>query len=250
MDDIKIGIVIPAHNEAMTITKCLASVQTAIEQLPSTITATMLVVLDSCSDDTLALVKSFKFKCVRVESVQFKSAQAKNTKIENTDVNYLCCDYQCVGQVRDLGIRHAIASGATWLACTDADSVVTPDWLIQQIAHIKAQPTDMICGVVSVDSWAHLTPQTRKDYMAHYQDKMGHRHIHGANLSFSAEAYLAVGGFAPLPCHEDVDLVKRFESTGYAITWSNRVRVITSSRLQARATEGFAAFLANLETNN
>ena len=240
MDDIKIVIVIPAHNEAMTITKCLASVQTAIEQLPSTITATVLVVLDSCRDNTLELVKS----------VQVESAQAKNTKIENTDVNYLCCDYQCVGQVRDLGIRHAIASGATWLACTDADSVVTPDWLIQQIAHIKAQPTDMICGVVSVDSWAHLTPQTRKDYMAHYQDKMGHRHIHGANLSFSAESYLAVGGFAPLRCHEDVDLVKRFESKGYAITWSNRVRVITSSRLQARATEGFAAFLANLETNN
>ena len=245
MDDIKIGIVITAHNEAMTITKCLASVQTAIEQLPSTITATMLVVLDSCRDNTLELVKS----------VQVESAQAKNTKIENADVNYLCCgylccDYQCVGQVRDLGIRHAIASGATWLACTDADSVVTPDWLIQQIAHIKDQPTDMICGVVSVDSWAHLTPQTRKDYMAHYQDKMGHRHIHGANLSFSAKAYLAVGGFAPLPCHEDVDLVKRFESKGYAITWSNRVRVITSSRLQARATEGFAAFLANLETNN
>ncbi len=108
----------------------------------------------------------------------------------------------------------------------------------------------LICGVVSVDSWAHLTPQTRKDYMAHYQDKMGHRHIHGANLNFSAESYLAVGGFAPLRCHEDVDLVKRFESKGYAITWSNRVRVITSSRLQARATEGFAAFLANLETNN
>ena len=240
MDDIKIGIVIPAHNEAMTITKCLASVQAAIEQLPSTITATVLVVLDSCRDDTLELVKS----------VQVESAQAKNTKIENTDVDYLCCDYQCVGQVRDLGIRHAIASGATWLACTDADSVVTPDWLIQQIAHIKDQPTDMICGVVSVDSWAHLTPQTRKDYMAHYQDKMGHRHIHGANLNFSAESYLAVGGFAPLRCHEDVDLVKRFESKGYAITWSNRVRVITSSRLQARATEGFAAFLANLETNN
>ena len=240
MDDIKIGIVIPAHNEAKTITKCLASVQTAIEQLPSTITATMLVVLDSCNDDTLALVKS----------AQVKSAQGKNTKIESADINYLCCDYQCVGQVRDLGIRHAIASGATWLACTDADSVVTPDWLIQQIAHIKDQPTDMICGVVSVDSWAHLTPQTRKDYIAHYQDKMGHRHIHGANLSFSAESYLAVGGFAPLPCHEDVDLVKRFESKGYAITWSNRVRVITSSRLQARATEGFAAFLANLETNH
>ncbi|MBO6199081.1 MAG: glycosyltransferase family 2 protein, partial [Psychrobacter sp.] len=111
-------------------------------------------------------------------------------------------------------------------------------------------PTAMICGVVSVDDWAHLTPQTRKDYIAHYQDKMGHRHIHGANLSFSSAAYLAVGGFAALPCHEDVDLVKKFEKQNFAITWSNRVRVITSSRLQARAAEGFAAFLANLETSH
>lgn len=225
MVDIKIGIVIPAHNEAMTIAKCLASVQIAIEQLPSTITAYPLVVLDACTDDTLALVKA-------------------------ASVDSICCEQHCVGRVRDMGIRHAITQGATWIACTDADSVVTTDWLVQQITHMTHQPTDMICGVVSIDSWAHLTLQTRTDYIAHYQDMMGHRHIHGANLSFSSEAYLAVGGFDPLPCHEDVDLVKKFETQGYTITWSNRVRVITSSRLEARASEGFAAFLANLEKSH
>lgn len=221
----KIGIVIPAHNEAMTIASCLASVQRAIEQLPKDITAYPLVVLDSCTDDTLAIV-------------------------EAAGVDYICCDYQCVGQVRDMGIRHAIAQGATWIACTDADSVVTTDWLVQQVNHTAQQPTDMICGVVSVDNWAHLTTKTQEDYIAHYQDMMGHRHIHGANLSFSSKAYLAAGGFSPLPCHEDVDLVKKFEDQGYAIIWSNRVRVITSSRLDARANEGFAAFLANLEKSN
>lgn len=237
MDEINIGIVIPAHNEAMTITQCLASVQSASELLSCTIKATVLVVLDSCDDDTLALVKSIKAN----------NAQVKNRNDRSVSIDYICCDYRCVGRVRDFGIRHTIASGATWIACTDADTVVEPDWLIQQIAHIKDNPTDMICGVVSVDSWRHLAAQTKADYMAHYQDKMGHRHIHGANLSFRAEAYLATGGFAPLPCHEDVDLVEKFKNKGYAITWSNRVRVITSSRLQARATEGFAAFLANLE---
>ena len=221
----KIGIVIPAHNEVMTIAKCLASVRSAIEQLPSMIKAYPLVVLDSCTDNTQSIVKA-------------------------AGIDYLCCDYQCVGRVRDIGIRHAITNGATWIACTDADSVVTVDWLAQQIEHISHQPTDMICGVVQVDSWARLTPQTRKDYIAHYQDRMGHHHIHGANLSFSSEAYLAVGGFASIPCHEDVDLVSRFEDQSYAITWSNRVRVMTSSRLQARATEGFAAFLTHLEQNN
>ncbi|WP_025652014.1 MULTISPECIES: glycosyltransferase [Psychrobacter] len=221
----RIGIVIPAHNEAMTIAKCLASVQAAIEQLPPTIETCLLVVLDSCTDDTQSIVKAI-------------------------GVDYLCCNYHCVGQVRDIGIRYAIENGATWLACTDADSVVPMDWLVQQIEHIIYQPTDMICGVVDIDSWAHLTPQTREDYIAHYQDRMGHRHIHGANLSFNSEAYLAVDGFTHLPCHEDVDLVKKFEDQGYAITWSNRVRVLTSSRLKARATEGFAVFLANLENNN
>lgn len=221
----RIGIVIPAHNEAKTIAKCLASVQIAIEQLPSTIQAFPLVVLDSCTDDTMGIV------------------QAAGT-------DYLCCHSQCVGHVRDLGIRHAIANGATWLACTDADSTVHMDWLTQQVEHISHQKTDMICGVVTVDDWTHLSLKTQKAYIAHYQDKMEHHHIHGANLSFRKEAYLAAGGFAPLACHEDVDLVNRFRKKHYSITWSNRVRVLTSSRLEARAKEGFGKFLENLEKNN
>lgn len=221
----KIGIVIPAHNEALTIASCLVAVQKAIDQLTEDVTAYPLVVLDDCTDDTL-------------------------TKVKAAGADYIQCEYRCVGQVRDMGIRHAIAQGATWIACTDADSIVTADWLVQQVTHMTQQPNDMICGVVSVDSWEHLTPKTQEDYIAHYQDMMGHRHIHGANLSFSSEAYLAVGGFAPLPCHEDVELVQKFEDQGYAITWSNQVRVITSSRLDARANEGFAAFLANLEKSN
>ncbi len=225
MDNITLAVVIPAHNEALTISDCLTSVQLAIKQLPAIITAYPLVVLDSCTDNTEVLVKA-------------------------AGVEYLSCNYRCVGRVRDLGIRHAIAKGATWLACTDADSVVSSEWLVEQIKHITDQPTAMICGVVSVDNWAHLTLQTKEAYLEHYQDKMGHRHIHGANLSFSANAYLAVGGFDPLPCHEDVSLVKKFEAQNYDIVWSNRVRVTTSSRLDARANEGFAAFLATLERNH
>ncbi|MGP5493964.1 glycosyltransferase [Psychrobacter celer] len=225
MEKLNIGVIIPAHNEAMTISDCLTAIKKAMAQLPATISARPLVVLDSCTDDTAALV-------------------------EAAGVASLTCDYRCVGQARDLGARHAIQSGATWLACTDADSLVATNWLTEQVSHLTYQPTAMICGVVSIDSWAHLTSQTKEAYTAHYQDMMDHRHIHGANLSFTAEAYQAVGGFAALPCHEDVDLVNKFDSQGYNIIWSNRVRVTTSSRLNARASEGFAAFLANLETNH
>lgn len=220
----KIGIVIPAHNEAKTIADCLAAVQTAIAQLPQGVDAYPLVVLDNCTDDTQDIVKAL-------------------------GVDYLSCNYQCVGRARDFGLRHAIKNGVTWLCCTDADSTVSKDWLAEQVNYLQ-QPTDMICGVVSIADWSHLTAKTRDDYLAHYQDKMGHRHIHGANLSFSSRAYLAVGGFEPMPCHEDVNLVKKFENQNFDITWSNRVRVTTSSRLEARAAEGFAAFLANLEKSN
>lgn len=221
----KIGIVIPAHNEALTIIECLTAARKAIDQLPLTVNVQPIVVLDSCTDETLSLVKT-------------------------ANVDYLCCDYRCVGQARDLGVRHAISAGANWLACTDADSTVNADWLTQQIAHLEQQSADMICGVVSVASWAHLTAATQEAYIAHYRDVMGHRHIHGANLAFSAEAYLAVGGFNPLPCHEDVDLVNKFNKHGFDVIWSNKVRVATSSRLQARASEGFAAFLSNLENTS
>lgn len=41
---------------------------------------------------------------------------------------------------------------------------------------------------------------------------MDHQHIHGvhgANLSFSAEAYIQAEGFEPIPCHEAVSLIEK-----------------------------------------
>ena len=72
-----IGIVIPAHNEAEHITACLTAINTAIKQLPPTICATVLVVLDSCEDDTQKLVD-----CLGAAS--------------------LACAFRCVGQVLSL----------------------------------------------------------------------------------------------------------------------------------------------------
>lgn len=79
---------------------------------------------------------------------------------------------------------------------------------------------------------------------------MGHRHIHGANLCFKASSYKVLGGFKPMPCHEDVDLVKRAEKMGMHITWSNQLRVVTSSRLISRVREGFSQFLWSIERQN
>lgn len=59
-----------------------------------------MVVLDSCTDQSCSIVQRY-------------------------GVSWIECNYACVGKARDLGIRQLIQNGATWLACTDADSVVS-----------------------------------------------------------------------------------------------------------------------------
>lgn len=244
-----IGVVIPASNEEQFLKACLDSIDIAIKQIeihqkskqtknvlvPSSlnnvvqfkndydfsIDVQVLVVLDTCEDDSLSIVK-------------------------NSSADYVECKVNSVGMARDLGVRQLIRQGANWIACTDADSTVDAFWLVEQI---RAQPTDVICGVVEVDHWDTLSDRTKHEYISKYQDCMNHNHIHGANLSFSASAYLQSGGFPPIPCHEDIKLVEQMQAKNLNIVWTNRVRVTTSSRLEARAPEGFAHFLKSIEFN-
>ncbi len=51
-------------------------------------------------------------------------------------------------------------------------------------------------------------------------------------------------------CCTDADLVKRAEQIGLHITWSNQLRVITSSRLISRVCDGFSQFLWGIERHN
>jgi len=213
----KIGVVVPAHNEEQYLSACLHSIHVARENV-SNYQVEVVVVLDNCTDQSWSVVQRHQ-------------------------VNWIECHYGCVGKARDVGIRHLIERGVTWIACTDADSVVSPDWLLYQIQH---QPTDAICGTVSLDDLSHLSMIKQQKYLAHYQDQMNHQHIHGANLSFSAEVYLEVGGFEPISCHEDISLIEKFKRKSRSITWSNLVRVTTSSRLNGRTPEGLSYFLNNL----
>jgi len=224
----KIGVIIPACNEEAEIESCLQALERARQHFYSKGISTkeidiqILVVLDSCTDGTAEKISSY-------------------------NILTISCSYRCVGKTRDLGIQYLIEKGCDWICCTDADSRVHPDWFENMQLH---QPTHVICGVVEIANWEHLSSSTKQQYLRHYQDRMGHRHIHGANLSFRASSYKRLGGFKPMPCHEDVDLVKRAEQIGLHITWSNQLRVITSSRLISRVCDGFSQFLWGIERQN
>lgn len=214
-----IGILIPVHNEEALLGECLQAAMIAACH-PGLLGETVVIVavLDSCSDRSAEITRAYQVHSLHV--------QARN-----------------VGHVRGVGARHLLNQGARWIACTDADSRVAPDWLVAQLA-LKA---DAVCGTVTVDAWSEdFGPAAQVRYHQAYQARDGHRHIHGANLGFSAAAYIQAGGFEPLACHEDVQLVLQLERSGACIAWSHSPQVITSARLDCRAQGGFGDYLKGL----
>ena len=214
-----IAVVIPAHNEAQYIGTCIRSLQRA-SRCPDLAgePVAIVVVLDACTDATA------------------RTAQGLG-------VTTLSCEARNVGRARALGAQWAIEHGARWLAFTDADSVVAPDWIAEQLA----RRSEVVCGTVSVDDWSGYGDHMARHFHATYTDADGHRHVHGANLGVCARAYARAGGFRPLANHEDVALVAALMDCGASIAWSAAPRVVTSARREFRATGGFGATLAQVD---
>ena len=213
-----LGIVIPAHDEEACIGACLESVaQAARCPRLNGEPVFIVVVLDACSDGTEAIARRSNATTI--------SVSARN-----------------VGIARSLGARRAIEAGARWLAFTDADSVVGPQWLSAQLE----LRSDAVCGTIEVANWGDYGDALRDHHARTYTDADGHRHIHGANLGVTAMAYENVGGFQPLCTSEDVALVEALRMNGASISWSAAPRVVTSARRHFRAPGGFGQTLERM----
>ena len=214
-----IGVVIPAHNEARRLGRCLKAMTAAVAVArQSGHDVKVLVVLDRCVDGSANVAARY-------------------------DVDVLAVEAGSVGMARRLGAEWMLQRGASWLACTDADSQVPAHWLLSQLACTA----EVVCGTVHIAHWQPWQRAAlRKLYLSRYEAREGHRHIHGANLGVCARAYARVGGFQPLAAHEDVQLVRDLEADGAQIVWTARHSVATSSRIDSRAREGFGDYLASL----
>lgn len=213
-----IGIIVPAHNEEDFLDDCIksliaASVHEDLHGEPVEI----LIMLDDCSD----------------ASARVAAAHGVTTHV---------CTYRNVGMTRAEGARLMLERGARWLAFTDADSVVPYAWL----AHQVSLKVDAVCGIVEVDDWSGHPEQVRQRYDSLYRPVDDHRHIHGANLGVSADAYRQAGGFKALAAHEDVHLVADLQRIGASIAWISANSVTTSARKDYRCKEGFGDYLNSL----
>lgn len=224
----RIDVVVPARDEADRIGACLDALVAARARLRRThpdVVVDVTVVLDHCTDDTEARIRSHDDgRHVRVH--------------ESTTPG--------VGPARDLGIRAALAlpgpaTSAWWIANTDADSVVAPDWLGQQ-ADAMAADDHVLVGAV-VPSADDLDAAAFERWRRTHPPGATLGHVHGANLGVRADVYLAVGGFAPVVEHEDVLLVARARDLGYRIAATEHSPVTTSGRFVGRTPGGYAAHL-------
>jgi len=202
------GVVVPAHNEQEHLPSCLATLRGAA----------VIVVADACTDRTAEVARRAGALVVEVA--------ARN-----------------VGAARAAGGHELLRRGASWVATTDADTLVPPGWLNTQLEY-AARGWDAVAGTVAVADWTGHPPKRPAAYARHYaRDRAP---VHGANLGFSAHAYVAAGGFPAIPTGEDRALVKAMERTGHRVLHTPRVRVLTSARHRYRAPHGFGHLLTTL----
>ncbi|MGG5260344.1 glycosyltransferase [Phycicoccus avicenniae] len=222
-------VAVPARDEEQLLGRCLASLDTARAALASVrpdLAVHVVVVLDRCVDGSAAVARA-------------------------AAVEVVTGDLGSVGAARNIGVgvgtRAALAAGvppqATWVATTDADTVVPGDWLVQHVA-LAETGVDLVVGTVVPDE--SVDPRVLVAWRARHELGEGHRHVHGANLGIRADAYASVGGFAPVPLHEDVALVEAVRASGRPWVATDRARVRTSARTVGRARGGFASHLAAL----
>lgn len=229
-----VGVIVPARDEADLIAACLAHLRVGLAALPGRIERAVCVVADRCADDT-----------ARIARAGF-AGWPHGMVLANTRAT-------TVGDVRGLGFRQVSAMLArhepvrTLLLSTDADSTVEPEWALE---HLRLAETGWHAAAGAAELAEPLAPMIASRYAAvhaHGRGRDGHGNVYGANLGVRADAYAAVGGFAPLATGEDHDLWRRLRAAGFRCRYANGPVVRTSARLHGRAPEGVAALLRRLQ---
>ena len=223
-----VSVLIPARNEEQLLRRCLRSVRKALSVLPLEVTSDLIVAVDRSTDRTWHIATE---ELAGVGAVVYSHAGV-------------------VGKARataaDLALTRCRGPhDRCWLANTDADCIVPPNWLTDQLWH-AVNGAGAIAGTVDIDSFEEHLPVVKQRFRDTYLIRPDgtHPHVHGANLGFRADLYLRAGGWDHLPTGEDHDLWSRLSTIGARTLSRSQIQVITSGRRVGRAPHGFADALA------
>jgi glycosyltransferase involved in cell wall biosynthesis len=235
----RIDVVVPAHDEEELIGTCLTALARARNRLRAEhpqVEVGVVVVLDTCTDATAAVVARASRDATVVEIAERNVGAARRAGVEAATA----AD-RAAGTARCSTARRPIAQH--WIATTDADSSVAPDWLLVQLDALRSG-VDVLLGTVR-PVMSDLDESGRRRWLETHPPGHLPGNVHGANLGVRLDAYARLGGFAALAEHEDVDLVARARRAGYDVRATLEAPVITSGRRVGRTPGGYAAFLAD-----
>lgn len=235
MSAARIDVVVPVHDEEATVRAALAALAAAVEALQAahpSVRSGVTLVLDGCTDGTAGIVEAARraYPLWRTGRLHVRTSARVG-----------------VGRARAVGTAHARALARTvsparhWFAHTDADSRVHPQWLVQQVDALLAGAHVLVGAVVPDPD--DLDPAVLERWRTAHPPGATLGHVHGANLGVRADADTALGGFDPVPEHEDVRLVERARALGLDVRATTELPVVTSGRFTGRTPGGYAEHL-------
>jgi len=237
-------VVVPAHEEEELVGACLTALAGQVDLGPGELE--MLLVLDDCTDRTTERALA----AAAVSAVPLHLLESAE---------------RGVGAARRAGMDAAgdrllsLGRPGGLIACTDADSVVAPDWVAAQLVaaergakaiggriELGAADREALGPAVMADR-SHRARRRHSSLLASTTpagSTFEHWQFSGASMAVTAQTYRRVGGIAPEPALEDEAFEHALHSAGIAIERSLAVRVTTSARLEGRAPAGLAHDLA------
>ena len=242
-------VAVPARNEARRLAGLVRALDSQTWQRRSGCRLPVVIALNNCTDGSAQLLARLRSETSALD-VEIVEAEFEPALAHVGSARRLAMEAACFG---------ARADSRTVLLTTDADAVPHPDWVTANLAAIAAG-ADAIGGDLQTDlveeralgrALARRADQRRQylqlaDRLASLIDPIpwdpSPRHYHhtGASLAIRADAYRCVGGFRPIRCREDLDLVARLGADGFRLRHSLEARVTVSARISGRASGGMA----------
>ena len=192
-----IAIVVAAKNEAAHLKECIDSLLRAARR-----EAEIIVVDDGSTDDSRSILAQYKKKIRVLDGGGKGPGHARNLALQSTDRG--------------------------WIAFTDADAQVHPDWL-EQLRALTIYFTHTVSSVGGVQVISRHAPSMERifgrfflsigfisDYIHSSENLRTVRHNPTCNVLYRRSAIESVGGFdeSLWPC-EDLDLDLRLERKGF-----------------------------------
>lgn len=237
-------VVVPARDEEDLIRSCLKALAT--QEHVAHDEYEILLILDRCTDGTEARARELAVGHPRLRLHLLDGPGEGSGPARRVGMDTACSRLLQVGRPEGL------------IACTDADTVVAPDWIATQLRAVS-QGAKAIGGRIELADdgslpksvWRRHAERGRLRHERLLSDpgpkgETQHWQFSGASLTLTAAVYREIGGLEPLAALEDEGLERVLLEHRIPIERLLSVRVTTSPRLVGRASRGLSQDLARI----